>query len=125
MVVGLFIVLAIPTVTGVSQAFSAQTQAEERAKEAKRMKKFHIDVHCDTKSPRMKEVHGHRLILKNERVWIGPVDAVNPHPQGYVAEGFYIEYPDNEVSLFSVYATDILITLSSSGIPWNLVLPAK
>jgi hypothetical protein len=125
MVVGLFIVLAIPTVTGVSQAFSAQKQAEERAKEAKRMRKFHIDVNCDTKSPRMKEVHGHRLVLKDGRVWIGPVDAVNPSSQGYVAEGFYIEYPDKEVSLSSLFAANILITLLSSGILHNLDLPAR
>ena len=97
MVIGLLILTSIPTVTGVAQAMSAQKTKEQREKDEKRMKKFHIDVSCEANSPRTKDVHGHRVVLKNDRVWIGPVGASNPCRDGYVAESFYIEYPDNEV----------------------------
>ena len=99
MVIGLLIITAIPVVTGVAQAMSAQKTKEQREKDELRMKKFHIDVFCDAQSSRLKEIHGHRLVLKNGRVWIGPKNATNPCREGYVAEGFYIEYPDNEVRL--------------------------
>ena len=98
MVLGLFIIAGIPTVTGVAQAISAQKTQKEREKDAARMKKFHIDVFCDAQSSRVQELNGHRLVLKDDRVWIGPVQALNPCPHGYVAESFYIEYPDSEVS---------------------------
>jgi hypothetical protein len=97
MVIGLLILTSIPTVTGIAQAMSAQKTQKEREKDALRMKKFNIDVYCEATSSRLKEIHGHRLVLKNDRVWIGPVEAVNPCRDGYVAESFYIEYPDNEV----------------------------
>ena len=90
-------IAAIPTVTGVAQAISAQKTQKEREKDGNRMKKFHIDVECDAKDSRVKEIHGHRLVLKNGYVWIGPPKALSPCPDGYVAEAFYIEYPDNEV----------------------------
>lgn len=98
MVIGLLILTAIPTVTGVAQAISGQKTQKEREKDAKRMKKFHIDVHCEAQSSRTKEIHGKRLVLRDDRVWIGPAEALNPCKEGYVAEAFYIEYPDNEVS---------------------------
>jgi hypothetical protein len=97
MVIGLLILTAIPTVTGVAQAISAQKTREERLKDERRMKKFHIDVHCEAESSRTQEIHGKRLVLRDESVWIGPPEALNPCKEGYVAEAFYIEYPDNEV----------------------------
>ena len=98
MVLGLFIITAIPTVTGIGQAYSAQKTHEERQKDEKRMKKFHIDVCCEAQSSRTKEIHEGRLVLKDDKVWIGPHEALNPCKEGYVAEAFYIEYPDNQVS---------------------------
>ena len=97
MVIGLLMIAAIPTVTGVAQAISAQKTEKERQKDANRMKRFHIDVECDAEDPKVREIRGHRLVLNNDRVWIGPPLALNPCPAGYVAEAFYIEYPDNEV----------------------------
>jgi hypothetical protein len=60
------------------------------------MAKFHIDVRCEIPSGRTKEIHGHRLVLKEDKVWIGPQNGLNPCKDGYVAEAFYIEYPDPE-----------------------------
>jgi hypothetical protein len=98
MVIGLLILTAIPTVTGVAQAISGQKTREERQKDENRMKKFHIDIHCEADSARTTGIHDKRLVLRDDRVWLGPHEARNPCPEGYVAECFYIEYPDNEVS---------------------------
>ena len=98
MVIGLLILASIPTVTGVAQAISAQKTKEQRETDEKRMQKFYIDVSCEAQSARAGELHAHRLVLKNDRVWIGNKDITNPCKDGYVAEAFYIEYPDNEVS---------------------------
>lgn len=98
MVIGLLILTAIPTVTGVAQAIHGQKTHKEREKDARRMQKFHIDVYCEARSSRTPEIHEKRLVLRDERVWIGPHEALNPCKDGYVAEAFYIEYPDNEVS---------------------------
>ncbi|KAK4941028.1 hypothetical protein LTR10_018948 [Elasticomyces elasticus] len=96
MVIGLLLVTAIPAVTGISQAMHAQRTREERLKDEKRMKRFNIDVFCEDEDSLAKGVDGKRLVLKDDRVWIGPEKAVKPCPHGYVAECFYIEYPDNE-----------------------------
>lgn len=98
MVLGLLILTSIPTVTGVAQAISAQKSRDERKKDEKRMKKFYVDIYCDAKSSRLGEVHEHRLVLEGGKVWLGPKGVTNPYTDGYVAEPFYIEYPDNEVS---------------------------
>lgn len=98
MVLGLLILTSIPTVTGVAQAISAQKSRDERKKDEKRMKKFYVDIYCDAKSSRLGEVHEHRLVLEGGKVWIGSKSVTNPCTDGYVAEPFYIEYPDNEVS---------------------------
>lgn len=91
------ILTAIPAVTGVSQAISGQKQQEQRALEEKRMKRFHIDVSSDVDVPVVRrEIHEHRVILRDNRVWIGEKEAINPSREGYVAEAFYIEYPDQE-----------------------------
>ncbi|OAP56077.1 hypothetical protein AYL99_09256 [Fonsecaea erecta] len=96
MVIGLLILTSIPTVTGVAQAIHGQKKHREREKDAKRMQKFYIDVHCETQSSRTREIHEKRLVLRDDRVWIGPHEALNPCKEGYVVEAFYIEYPDNE-----------------------------
>jgi hypothetical protein len=98
MVIGLLILTAIPSVTGIAQAIHGQKEQKQREVDARRMQKFYVDIFCEAQSSRLREIHGGRLILRNERVWIGRHEAVNPHKDGYVAEAFYIEYPDTEVS---------------------------
>ncbi|KAH0828245.1 hypothetical protein AYO21_03802 [Fonsecaea monophora] len=96
MVIGLLILTSIPTVTGVAQAIHGQKKHKEREKDARRMQKFYIDVSCEAQNSRIREIHEKRLVLRDDRVWIGPHEALNPCKEGYVAEAFYIEYPDNE-----------------------------
>ena len=95
MVIGLLVLTAIPSVIGVSQAYSGQKQQEARALEAKQMKKFHIDISCEVDVPVvLRNVHGHRVVLRDDKVWVGKKEATNPSTEGYVAEAFFIEYPD-------------------------------
>ena len=95
-VVGLLILTAIPTVTGICQAVHGQKEQKQREKVARRMQKFYIDVFCEAQSSRTREIHDKRLILRDDRVWIRQHEALNPRKDGYVVEAFYIEYPDNE-----------------------------
>lgn len=61
------------------------------------MKKFYIDVSCDAEHAIVKqEINERRIVLRDDRVWIGEKEAMNPSEEGYVAEAFYIEYPDQE-----------------------------
>ena len=98
MVIGLLILTAIPTVTGIGQAVHGQKEQKQRQIDARRMQKFYIDVHCEGQDSHTREVHDKRLVLRDDRVWIGPHQALKPCKDGYVVEAFYIEYPDNEVS---------------------------
>ena len=97
MVIGLLILAAIPTTTGVAQAISAQRNRDQEQIDERRMKKFHIDLRCAGDSKQAKELHGRRVVLKADRLWAGPREVVQKGDYGYVAEGFYIEYPDPEV----------------------------
>ena len=92
------ILTAIPTVTGIGQAVYGQKEQKQREQDARRMQKFYIDVFCEAQSSRIGEIHGKRLILRDDCVWLGPHEALNPYNGAYVAESFYIEYPDKEVS---------------------------
>ena len=97
MVIGLLILTAIPTTAGVAQAISAQRNRDKEEKDERRMKKFHIDIRCAGDSKQAKALHGCRVVLKADRLWAGPPDVVQKGDYGFVAEAFYIEYPDPEV----------------------------
>lgn len=97
MVIGLLIIAAIPTVTGVAQAVSAQKNRDQQQKDERRMRKFHVDIHCASEDLGAKKINGGRLVLKADRLWVGPADVAEKGDYGYVAEAFYIEYPDPEV----------------------------
>lgn len=96
-VLGLLIVTSIPCVTGVAQAISAQKNRDQKEKDDRRMKKFHIDVKCSGDSQEARALNNGRIVLKADRLWVGPPHVVVKGEYGYVAEGFYIEYPDPEV----------------------------
>lgn len=97
-IVGLFVLTAIPTVTGVAQAISGQKNQEERKKDERRMAKAHVEVRAPGASREAQEVNNGRVVLKLDRLWVGPAEVVEKGDYGYVAEAFYIEYPDKEVN---------------------------
>ena len=112
MVIGLLVLAAIPTVTGVSFATSEQRKARDRLKDEKWMRRFTCYVYCDSPSSRAKELHGGRLVLRDGRVYISPPQSQahtqtqsqsektkasakpKPNISGYLGSFFYIEYPD-------------------------------
>lgn len=98
-------ITAIPTVTGVAQAVSAQRNRDQQKKDERRMKKFYIDIKCAGESAQVKALNNGRIVLKNDRLWIGPANVTQKGDHGYVAEAFYIEYPDPEV-----YQLDLKMT---------------
>lgn len=97
MVIGLMIITAIPTITGIGQAISAQKNREQKKKDDHRMEKFHIDVHCAGESAAAKKLSNGRIVVKADRLWVGPPGVVEKGKHGYVAEAFYVEYPDPQV----------------------------
>lgn len=74
MVIGLLILASIPTVTGVAEGISAQRNQEERVKDARRMRKFHISVFCEAPSRKAPEIRGGKIVLWGGRVWIEKVN---------------------------------------------------
>lgn len=70
MVIGLLLLTAIPTTTGVAFATSEQRKANQRREDARRMAKFHIDVECDGDTDDDRDVHGRRLVVRNDKVCI-------------------------------------------------------
>lgn len=105
MVIGLLILTAIPTVTGVSQAMSAQKSKDEREKDERRMRKFYIDVRYQGNSTQASEIDRGRIVLKDDRLWVGPQEVDTEGAYGYVAQAFYIEYPDPEVGYEPLYSS--------------------
>lgn len=68
MVIGLLALTAIPTVTGTALGVSEQRKANERKNDARRMAKFHIDVECAGETAEDDEVHGRRMVVRNDAV---------------------------------------------------------
>lgn len=96
-VIGLMMVAAIPTVTGVAQAVSAQRNRDQKEKDDRRMKKFHLNVNISSANTSTTTFREGRVVLLQDRLWVGPPDVLEKSVHGYVAEAFYIEYPDPEV----------------------------
>ncbi|KAF2836259.1 hypothetical protein M501DRAFT_263951 [Patellaria atrata CBS 101060] len=105
MVIGLLVIAAIPTVTGIAEGVShQQKQNEQLASDESRMRKFHMDVYCDSDSNSAKRLNGRIVVVKNNKVYLHPKDPTTleplpcedgspgPHP----FTGFYILYPDEE-----------------------------
>lgn len=70
MVLGLLAITAIPTVTGTALGVSEQRKANERKNDARRMAKFHIDAECTGDTQEDCEVHGRRVVLRDNKVFI-------------------------------------------------------
>jgi hypothetical protein len=66
--IGLLVLTAIPTTTGVAFATSEQRKANQRKEDARRMVKFNIDVECDGDTDDDRDVNGRRLVVRNDKV---------------------------------------------------------
>ena len=74
MVIGLLTLAAIPTVVGVGQGVSQQRKQNAEKADEKRMAKFYLDAYCETNSRWAKQVHGKRVVLRDEKVSIQPYE---------------------------------------------------
>lgn len=68
MVIGLLALTSIPTVTGVAFGVSEQRKANQRREDARRMVKFNIGVQCEGDTDDDRDVHGRRVVVRNEKV---------------------------------------------------------
>ena len=90
MVIGLLTLAAIPTTIGVAEGVNAENKENEPGTEAERMRKFNIECYCESNSRKAKEIHGGKVVLRNDKVYIEPQSS----SKGHTFEGFYISYPD-------------------------------
>ncbi|KAF1986762.1 hypothetical protein K402DRAFT_331901 [Aulographum hederae CBS 113979] len=91
-------IVGIPTVTGVGQGVSHQQKQNEEAANDFRMVKFHIDVFCEAKSTKRRDVHGTMVVVKDGKLWLVPKDKETNMPiagAGHPFTGFFITYPDD------------------------------
>lgn len=79
MVLGLLVVSAIPTVTGVAQAISEQKKQVAAVGDERYMTKFHLDVFCEPNHPKARQVHGGTVVLKDDKVRIREPDLCAIH----------------------------------------------
>lgn len=68
MVLGLLALAAIPTTIGVAEGVAEQRRKNDHDDNASRLAKFHLDIYCDARSRRSKEIHGRRVVLRNNKV---------------------------------------------------------
>ncbi|KAL2809330.1 VPS28 protein-domain-containing protein [Aspergillus granulosus] len=90
MVIGLLAITAIPTVTGISLGCSEQRKQNKREDDEKRMAKFHTDVECFENE----ELHGQRVVLRNNKVYIDDPSPANRKAEAHTGQAFYIDYPE-------------------------------
>lgn len=112
MVIGLLMLSSIPSVTGVAFGVSEQRKSNQRREDARRMVKFNIDAQCSGDTDDDRDVHGRRVVVRNEKVRTETsqegtckltiseqvyLDDPNPtkrlHP-AFTSLAFYIEYPE-------------------------------
>lgn len=102
-------IVGIPVVTGVAEGVHHQKEQNKEAADSTRMVKFHLDVFCDEKSPKQKQVHGTMVVMRNGKLYLSPCANLEgaengkqplPPPGGGPAphpfSGFYLMYPDDD-----------------------------
>ena len=94
MVIGLLTLAAIPTTIGVAEGVNAEEKENDAdttsGTEAERMRKFNLESYCESNSRKAKEIHGGKIVLRNDKIYIEPQSS----SKGHTFEGFYISYPD-------------------------------
>ena len=94
MVIGLLTLAAIPTTIGVAEGVNSENKGNDAntssETEAERMRKFILECYCESNSRKAKEIHGGKVVLRNDKIYIEPQSS----PKGHIFEGFYISYPD-------------------------------
>ena len=94
MVIGLLTLAAIPTTIGVAEGVNAEDKGNDAdassGTDAERMRKFNLECYCESNSRKVNEIHGGKVVLRNDKLYIEPQSS----SKGHTFEGFYINYPD-------------------------------
>ncbi|KAL2798815.1 VPS28 protein-domain-containing protein [Aspergillus keveii] len=90
MVIGLLAITAIPTVTGIALGCSEQRKQNKQEDDEKRMAKFYTDV----ESFENEELHGKRVVLRDNKVYIDDPSPANRKVEAHAGQAFYIDYPE-------------------------------
>ncbi|OJJ87816.1 uncharacterized protein ASPGLDRAFT_118073 [Aspergillus glaucus CBS 516.65] len=114
MVLGLLSIASIPTVTGTAIAVSEQRKANERKNDARRMAKFYIDAECIGDTQEDAEVHGRRVVLRDNKVYLDDAQSSTSQSQSHTAECFYVEYPETEETKHRKRGLGLVTTISSN-----------
>ncbi|KAJ5162015.1 hypothetical protein N7492_007407 [Penicillium capsulatum] len=96
MVIGLLALTSIPTVTGVAFGVSEQRKSNQRKEDARRMVKFNIEAQCDGDTDDDRDVHGRRVVVRNDKIYLDEANPPNRSIPAFTALAFYIEYPELE-----------------------------
>ena len=91
MVLGLLTIAAIPTTIGVAEGISSRNKEKDAAKDEELMRKFTLECFCDAQSRKKDEIHGARVVLRSEKLYISKPPH---HPASFPFNGFYVSYPD-------------------------------
>lgn len=95
MVIGLLMLAAIPTVTGLSLAISERSKPQTLQRERARMRKFTMTCWCEGRSRGKAAIHDGRIVLGDGKMWIQS-QKMKPSRPMYAFNGFYLDYPDDE-----------------------------
>ena len=68
MVIGLLMLAAIPTVTGVAEGIAERDKPNNPKKEEQLLRKFNISCWCEGKSEGKKEIHKGKVVLGEGKV---------------------------------------------------------
>ena len=94
MVIGLLTLAAIPTTIGVAEGVNAEDKKIDAdtssGTDAERMRKFNLECYCESNSRKARKIHGGKIVLRNDKIYIEPQSSSN----GHTFEGFYVSYPD-------------------------------
>ncbi|KAL5342459.1 VPS28 protein-domain-containing protein [Aspergillus crustosus] len=94
MVIGLLAITAIPTVTGIALGCSEQRKQNRRDDDEKRMEKFYTDVECIEDDAEASELHGKRVVLRDNKVYIDDPLPSKRKKEAHAGQAFYIDYPE-------------------------------
>ena len=93
MVIGLLTLAAIPTNIGVAEGVNSEDKDDATTSsktDEERMRKFNLECYCESNSRKAKEIHGGKVVLRRDKIYIEPQSSA----KGHTFEGFYISYPD-------------------------------
>ena len=68
---------SIPTVIGVAEGVSEQRKQNQAKADEKRMAKFYLDVFCEDEPEEVKNVHGKRVVLRNNKACLSMLRELN------------------------------------------------